>query len=538
MGGRRYHHTIMSFHEMLRVMDGSAFAMGGDMFNYGNKIILPSGILTRLMELNTPSPFMFVLSNAFDRELHETHVGVHEFTAPDDACFVPRWITQNLGLTFGSQVYVRLARYLPGGTFVKIQPQTADFVNSVGADAKMTFEIALEGQYNALTVGDAIELRIGAVPHTFHVRELKPQNAVSLIDTSLTVEFMPPVEKEAELKKLTEAEVEVGAVDEEDAYYFFTLPEGEARNILVAVEATEGDPDIYVSRGVKPGLTNHTWQGSSKGSTCVVITPEHPLYTPGTFYVAIHPHKGKARFRLVWALTDREANDLLQASVDDLRVSLEEVPEGYTQCDNCQRAIPDQNVGMHEVVCARQNWMCPKCKQVMQASRKSEHWHCPICDRPRDPKIHGHCDLCNKSVRQGELEKHKEIFHVPLPCKCGRTFLLDQLLVHQDFECSQRAERCCYCEQAVPSRELRDHEAYCGGRTSQCPQCGTSVCNRDKLSHMHLHHNDDASPPVVIPPDPYDDLEVSLDTSIFNCPFCHSHCGSFEDLSQHIQSRH
>eukprot|EP01094_Clydonella_sp_ATCC50884_P028972 TRINITY_DN8899_c0_g1_i1.p1 TRINITY_DN8899_c0_g1~~TRINITY_DN8899_c0_g1_i1.p1 ORF type:complete len:547 (-),score=159.96 TRINITY_DN8899_c0_g1_i1:152-1792(-) len=546
----------MSVSELLRCVEGSAFGLGGEMFEFGNKILLPSSILSRLLEVNAPSPYIFIIRNAFEHGNHETHVGVHEFTAPEECCVLPSWMMNNLALGHGSSVHLRLARHLPDGTFCKVQPQTSEFSTLVGPDAQHTFEMSLQTNYITLTVGDAICMRIGAVPHIFHIRELKPQNAVCILDTTLKIEFMPPVEKEAELQKLELATVAEGEAGAEDAHYFFSLADGESRNILVAVEATSGDPDLFVSRQPRPSLQNHTWQGCSKGSTCVVITPEHHLYTPGTFYVSVHGHKGPAKYRLVVAMTEKTPRELLQLSgqigEDDLRTSLEDVPEGHTRCSNCLHMIPSANYPLHETMCARRNWCCPICRQVLQVSQKDAHWHCPECGKARDPKIHGHCNVCKKSVRQDDIQKHKEIHHTPMKCRCGKEYELSSLLVHQEFECSTRAESCCYCDQAVPHMELRDHEAFCGGRTTTCPECGESVCNRDKNAHMQLHHTQGlgaavpsssaSSSPTAAVPSAYAGeasmLETSLDSSVFNCPFCHQHCGSFEDLSQHMQTTH
>ena len=55
------------------------------------------------------------------------HCGVLEFIAQEGMVYLPYWMMENMGLNEGDIMHLRSAT-LPKGKYVKLQPQTTDFI--------------------------------------------------------------------------------------------------------------------------------------------------------------------------------------------------------------------------------------------------------------------------------------------------------------------------------------------------------------------------------------------------------------------------
>ena len=105
---------------------------------------------------------------------------------------------------------------------------------------------------------------------------------------------------------------------------------------------------------------------------------------------------------------------------------------------------------MHEVGCARNNYKCPKCGEV---------------------------------VPKADKEEHENTMHVEVTCKyCGKK---DQKFNFGDHEskCEQRPQECKFCEQMVDFAKYNDHIYLCGSRTRKCMKCTHMILLRDWDSH-------------------------------------------------------
>uniref|UniRef100_A0A7S4BTC4 UBX domain-containing protein n=1 Tax=Chrysotila carterae TaxID=13221 RepID=A0A7S4BTC4_CHRCT len=105
-----------------------------------------------------------------------------------------------LGLaTDGSSGHHVMVRYklLKRGTFARVQPVKRRFRTEV-ADVKLFLEHELHLR-TTLSEGDELEVGTGAERHVLRILELKPESAVSLIDTDLEVEVNASVEEEEEV---------------------------------------------------------------------------------------------------------------------------------------------------------------------------------------------------------------------------------------------------------------------------------------------------------------------------------------------------
>ncbi|ORZ21042.1 ubiquitin fusion degradation protein UFD1 [Lobosporangium transversale] len=154
--------------------------------NHGGKIILPQSALAKLASLHIQYPMLFELS----RGSHSTHAGVLEFIAEEGRVYLPHWMMKTLTLSEGDLVTVKSVE-LPLGSFVKIQPQSVDFLDI--SDPKAVLENALRN-FSTLTVGDNIEISYNDKIYGILVMEIRPPSVgISIVETDLEVDFAPPV---------------------------------------------------------------------------------------------------------------------------------------------------------------------------------------------------------------------------------------------------------------------------------------------------------------------------------------------------------
>lgn len=84
---------------------------------------------------------------------------------------------------------------LPDGTFIKLQPQSVSFLESI-TDPKAVLENALRN-FSALTKGDTFSFLYNEQVFEINVLEVKPdspQGAISVVETDVEVDFAPPLD--------------------------------------------------------------------------------------------------------------------------------------------------------------------------------------------------------------------------------------------------------------------------------------------------------------------------------------------------------
>ncbi|CAO3631809.1 unnamed protein product [Cunninghamella echinulata] len=159
--------------------------------NYGGKIILPQSALEKLSQLVISYPMLFRLINAAQSK--HSHAGVLEFIAEEGRAYLPQWMMQTLGLEPGQLIEVKNTT-LPLGSFVKIQPQSTDFLDI--SDPKAVLENALRN-FSTLTLGDIIQINYNDKIYEIKVLDVKPHfedhSGISIVETDLEVDFAPPV---------------------------------------------------------------------------------------------------------------------------------------------------------------------------------------------------------------------------------------------------------------------------------------------------------------------------------------------------------
>ena len=161
-----------------------------DAANHGGKIFLPASALDKLTQLHITYPMLFELING--RKGQSTHAGVLEFTAEEGRCYLPFWLTTRLGLEPGDLMQCK-STDLPPGSFIKLQPQDANFLEI--SDPKAVLETAFRN-FSCLTVADVFTFSYNDTVYEIAVLEVKPDSethAVSVQETDLEVDFAPPV---------------------------------------------------------------------------------------------------------------------------------------------------------------------------------------------------------------------------------------------------------------------------------------------------------------------------------------------------------
>lgn len=170
----------------------------------GGRIFLPPSALDQLTRLNIVYPMLFKLTN--EAQGRTTHCGVLEFVADEGKCYMPYWMMRNLLLDEGAMINIESVS-LPVATFSKFQPQSVDFLDITNPKAVLENELR---SFACLTTGDVIAISYNDRIYELCVLETKPEQAVSIIECDMNVDFAPPVgyvepEKEPTRKAETKA---------------------------------------------------------------------------------------------------------------------------------------------------------------------------------------------------------------------------------------------------------------------------------------------------------------------------------------------
>ena len=158
--------------------------------NYGGKIFLPASALDKLTQLHIEYPMLFELINGTKGT--SSHAGVLEFTAEEGRCYLPHWMMQTLGLEPGDLIQTK-STSLPPGRFIKLQPQTTNFLDI--SDPKAVLEQAFRG-FACMSKGDVFKFSYNDTEYDIAVLEVKPEgekSAISVQETDLEVDFAPPI---------------------------------------------------------------------------------------------------------------------------------------------------------------------------------------------------------------------------------------------------------------------------------------------------------------------------------------------------------
>jgi ubiquitin fusion degradation protein 1 len=161
------------------------------MLQKGDKILLPPSAFDTLARLQVDYPMLFRLisSSTSSTDSRSTHCGVLEFTAEEGTCYIPFWMMENLLIEEGAVISVTNVS-LPKATFVKLQPQSVDFLEI--SNPRAVLEHALRN-FSVVTKGDVIKIPYNNKNYHFALKEVQPQDAACIIETDCNVDFDAPV---------------------------------------------------------------------------------------------------------------------------------------------------------------------------------------------------------------------------------------------------------------------------------------------------------------------------------------------------------
>jgi ubiquitin fusion degradation protein 1 len=160
--------------------------VGKNDFSKGDKIILPPSILENLSSFEVQWPLMFEIEN---KNIHrKTHCGVLEFIADEGCAYLPHWMMHNISVLEGEKILFRYV-FLEKGNYVKIQPQTSDFLEI--SNTKAILESKLRN-FTCLTKSDSIAIEFNEKIYWLNIIEVKPGNAISIVETDINLDFILP----------------------------------------------------------------------------------------------------------------------------------------------------------------------------------------------------------------------------------------------------------------------------------------------------------------------------------------------------------
>lgn len=153
----------------------------------GDKILLPPSALDTLARMSVAYPMLFELTNTAIGK--RTHCGVLEFTAEEGRCYLPFWMMQGLFMEEGTLLTVKNVT-LPKANYVKFQAQSVDFLKI--NNPRAVLEVTLR-KFTCLTKGDMICLPYAGTKYHLEVTEVKPNEAASIVESDVKVDFDEPV---------------------------------------------------------------------------------------------------------------------------------------------------------------------------------------------------------------------------------------------------------------------------------------------------------------------------------------------------------
>jgi len=156
--------------------------------NYGGKILLPNSALDNLIRKNIQWPMLFKLSTLDPECQRVTHAGVLEFLAEEGRCYLPSWMASQLSLREGDFISVEY-KSLPSATYAKFKPLASDFLHVSNPRAMLEVELR---KFACLTKNDVIAIQYNEQLFEFKVMDLKPANAVTIIECDVNIEFDTP----------------------------------------------------------------------------------------------------------------------------------------------------------------------------------------------------------------------------------------------------------------------------------------------------------------------------------------------------------
>ncbi|VVT57884.1 uncharacterized protein SAPINGB_P005927 [Magnusiomyces paraingens] len=489
---------------------------------FSDKILLPPSVLESLVRQAPilPSPLTFRLTNPVTRQF--THAGVREFSSDEGVVRIPQVIAERIGLEELGPVNLQLVE-LPKASFLSLQILQDDSNNndtdSNVQDWKALLEAQLQSAYTALTKNDTLYINDPTNPaHHYKclVAEVKPADAVLIIDTDVDLEIIPPLSSTTKSKKGKSKKSPTNLalkVNLTDNYGQITIPEitsFESSPVKITISNYNQNLPLVVSLSnladsptdlSDPNLLN-LYLGSSEDTARESVFLYSTLLDTNQREktIFIPPNELQPSDSTLYAtLTLPKDLDVIFENLS-ITFSTEHLASSplpafdaadSTQCSNCGQFVPQRSYQLHLNFCARNNIPCPQgCGQIFSRSAggvPATHWHCNSCP----PRVFGNT--------KESYDLHQNVAHTPID-HCDACGLLTNspnlisLAHHKASVCAAKLHICRFCHLRLPqgpqeasSYGLSGHETVCGSRTADCDICQKAIRLRDMPAHLALH---------------------------------------------------
>lgn len=451
----------------------------------GDKIILPSSVLEELLRgFNQilPSPLIFKILD--EKSGLHLHVGVREFTSNEGSAFFPNWVNEAFNDFSQSSDNLTLkftVSKLPKGSWAKLTSVDNDL--KLIKNVRAMFEASLRSNFTALTKGQFLWAQYGGKKLKFLVEELKPENAVDIIDTDLEIDIVSPANLESsELplinnnnqKRVIPLDTPIKQSISKGIHFFEFLWDRNSDISITLRSSQIFGPDIFALPGIQESSENtHLWAVySSSRFKKLHIPSTDPLF--------------KSSYHYSFSISSSIECDY-EVTVGDFVPEIEEdlTPnEDEYNCETCLKNVSKSKAAVHSAFCARNNIACKECRSVFLKKDFNSHWHCEICNFGGDVL---------------DKDRHFDFFHRVKMCECKTEVPgYHGLSRHKIIDCSQRLMECRYCHNMVLNGDfsnkpedrllnLTEHESYCGDRTIACAKCSAHVALKKMMVHAQYH---------------------------------------------------
>ena len=167
----------------------------------GDNIVVPTSILEEIQEQEHSTHFIFSLKTVSGGSSNPITCKAIEFSHDSTLSgnvYIPQWMQQTLLLSPGDCVSISMvSSELPKGTKVTVQPQDSLFLTL--DNHKSVLEQALV-DFNTLTTNTSIIISHEGEDYGIQITDVvssidhAASKSVSIIDTDLEVEFLPPID--------------------------------------------------------------------------------------------------------------------------------------------------------------------------------------------------------------------------------------------------------------------------------------------------------------------------------------------------------
>jgi hypothetical protein len=105
---------------------------------------------------------------------------------------------------------------------------------------------------------------------------------------------------------------------------------------------------------------------------------------------------------------------------------------------------------MHEIQCARINYKCKECGQVVAKSDKEEH--------EAEAHVMKKCQFCSFEAIESQFGSHEDRCEMkPKACQyCNEVFKIERWVSHVEA-CAVKTQKCAKCERYVKNKDMAKH---------------------------------------------------------------------------------